>query len=241
MSCRLTICVLPLLVTIKALCEQAGISRQWLNQLVDLGEVPGVVRKENGRLQITANPDLGRWVAWKRDLKEKRELKRDELKARKTAVPSPENGTSFTSKELALQIGCTISSIHQRVLTIPGAYFDESSRRFWDAEKKKWRVEHTQYRFTDTPELKRWISEERAIKNPAGKKTVSLARITEKPAFLKIGKRINVTYVDAVRLFRREPVETWGVEEIKALMHDLNGILRMYDLLSGELAKRAKN
>ena len=229
-------------MTIKHLCEQAGISRQWLNHLVDLGEVPGVVRKENDRLQITANPDLGRWAARKRDLKKKRELKRDELKARKTGSSS-ENGTSFTSKELAQQIGCTISSIHQRVLKIPGAYFDGSIRRFWDAEKKKWRIERTLYRFTDTPELQRWIEtevttrlqeKERRYRERLKIKELSLS----KAPFLRAGAAVSNARVKINRVTKVHPIKMWGQFELQAFHEDLQYMVNLSKEVGKERSRR---
>lgn len=224
-------------MNVAQLCKAAGISRQWLNKLVDLGEVPGVTRKQSGRLQIADTPDLRRWIAPRASLSKTRVFSRDELRRRRTNVEAPLDGKSYTSKELAQAVECTISSINQRVLSIPGAYFDDAPRIVWNEKKQRKIKEPNQYRFTDSPALRQWIGQEQAIKAMVRK---SESRISDKPAFMKVSKRILNVHAIIRRLLREYPLKTWASNEIKSIMREIDGILTLRHDLELEVTRRSK-
>jgi excisionase family DNA binding protein len=54
------------LVTVAELAREIGISRQWLNKLVDRGKIPAVKRGKNGRLIIRSGEELSDWLKRRR-------------------------------------------------------------------------------------------------------------------------------------------------------------------------------
>jgi hypothetical protein len=133
-------------MTVNQLCARAGVTRQWINHCVDSSGIPGVTRKANGRLKIIDGPQLDQWIDWKSTQTKEKRSRRMDLKSSRAVIAQPENETSYTSRELAQRIGCTVSSINQRVTSIPGAYSDG-----------------LRYLFADSPELQQWIEHEKAL------------------------------------------------------------------------------
>ena len=53
-------------MTIKEIARATGLSRQWINELADRGEIPSIKRKLNGRLAIEDTPALRKWIDGKK-------------------------------------------------------------------------------------------------------------------------------------------------------------------------------
>jgi hypothetical protein len=205
------------------LCKAAGISRQWLNKLVDLGEVPGVVRRESGRLQITEEPELSQWIAGRARQTEARNRTRERLRLDRSTIKDPIEG-GYTSKELADIVGCTDSSIRDRAVSIPGAYADDRITYVFNKKLgRKMRVRNV-YRFRDTPGLREWIRRERETKEK-GRKARKFRKFSHHPV-ARVGKCIQTLKMEWNRALKVSPLQTWDDMFLKNESVELESVLR---------------
>jgi hypothetical protein len=217
-------------MTVSDLCARAEITRQWLNKLVDRGEVPGCVRDEDsGRLSISDSSKLAKWIANKARLQTKKQGRRLSLEERRERYERLPGLEAFTATELAERTGLGASTIRRRVVDIPDAYADGAS-----------------YRFKRTPELEQWISEtrEQLLFEREQRHRLQLAlkkNRVPKPERLKAGKRVNDTRVALVRLFKHEPLRSWDAFDLRMILEDLRAIDRLADQVEAELKSRKQS
>src|SRR2546430_17576508 len=108
-------------MTVSDLSARAQITRQWLNKLVDRGEVPGCVRdEESGRLRISNSSKLAKWVATKARLQTKKQGRRLTLEERRERYERLPGLEAYTATGLAQRTGLAVSTIRRRVVDIPG-------------------------------------------------------------------------------------------------------------------------
>jgi hypothetical protein len=227
---RVTI-VSPMNVT--DICKTTGITRQWLNKLVDRGEVPGASRRDSGRLQIADSPEFRRWVTARSRLTTKRNRTRDQLRRDKATIKAPIEG-DYTSRELATMVGCTAESIRNRVVSIPGARLDESTTKVYDKKLGRNIQIHNVYRFRDCPELREWIEAERLAKQSV-KLSRRVRRIGNKAPSWRVAYRISLVLVETRRVLREYAMAKWGDAELKSMVQDLQNVLQP---LSDEMSRR---
>jgi hypothetical protein len=210
-------------MNVAQLCKAAGISRQWLNKLVDLGEVPGVVRRENGRLQITEEPELSQWLAGRAEQTEARNRTRERLRLDRSTVKDPIEG-SYTSQELADIVGCTASSIRDRAVSIPGTYADDRLTYVFNKKLgRKMKVRNV-YRFPDTQELREWIRRERETKE-AERKARIFRKFPRHPV-AGIAKHIQTLKAEQTRVLKVHPLSEWGEMDLKYNIQELELVLK---------------
>ena len=220
-------------MNVAQLCKAAGISRQWLNKLVDLGEVPGVERRESGRLQITEEPELSQWIAGRARQTEARNRTRERLRLDRSTVKDPIEG-SYTSKELAAIIGCTVSSINSRATDIPGAYFDEETTTVYDKKLGRKMKVRNLYRFPDMQELREWIRRERETRE-VGRKARIFRKFPRHPV-ARIAKHIHTLKAEQTRVLKVHPLNQWGEIDLKYNIQELELVLKP---MLTELKRRA--
>jgi len=217
-------------MTVSDLSARAQITRQWLNKLVDRGEVPGCVRdEESGRLRISNSSKLAKWVATKARLQTKKQGRRLTLEERRERYERLPGLEAYTATGLAQRTGLAVSTIRRRVVDIPGAYADGAS-----------------YRFKRTPELQQWITEtrEQLLFEREQRHRMHLAlkkNQAAKPERLKAGKRVKDTRVALVRLFRNEPLRSWDAFDLRTILEDLRAIDRLADQVEAELQLRKQS
>jgi hypothetical protein len=210
-------------MNVAQLCKAAGISRQWLNKLVDLGEVPGVVRRENGRLQITEESELSQWLVGRAQQTEARNRTRERLRLDRSTVKDPIEG-SYTSQELADIVGCTASSIRNRAVSIPGAYADDRLTYVFNKKLgRKMRVRNV-YRFRDTPELREWIRQERETKE-SGRKARKFRKFAHHPV-ARVGKCIQTLKMEWNRALKVYPLRELDDMFLKSEARELESVLK---------------
>ena len=107
-------------MTVRELSERAGLSRQQINKNVDLGDVPGVRRKENGRLEIEETKALQRWISSKRGLQQTRQKRRLSVQERISKLSKTEEKDYLRPSELAQFIGNSTEFVREKALKIPG-------------------------------------------------------------------------------------------------------------------------
>jgi hypothetical protein len=202
-------------MTVTELCERARITRQWLNKLVDRHEVPGCRRKPNDRLHIIEGPKLDQWIKQTAKLQTRKRGRRLTLKERLERFRKMPNAPEYTVSDLAKKVGLTASTIRRRILEIPGAFYDGK-----------------EYRIKDAPNLKQWIEaevttrieeRERLYRERKRRKSFPI----HKPGFLQAGAAISGAQVKLNRLFRANPLQTWGPQELSALHNDLRYMVRL--------------
>ena len=130
-------------MTVRELSEQAGLSRQWINKNVDLGNVPGVSRKENGRLEIEETEALQRWISSKRQAQQARQKRRLSVQERIDKLSKTEEKEYLRPSELAQIIGNSTGFIRENALKIPGVCLYQNG-----------------YRFKKTPALQKWVQKQ---------------------------------------------------------------------------------
>jgi hypothetical protein len=211
------------------LCERARITRQWLNKLVDRGEVPGCRRKPNDRLLIIEGPDIGRWIQQTADIQRQKRGRRLTLKDRMDRFRKIPDSPEYTVGALAKKVGLTASTIRRRILEIPGVFYDGKV-----------------YRIKNTPELKQWIQTEVTTRLEE-RERVRRERLRRgpfritKPAFLKAGGAVSAAHVKLWRVFKMDPLETWGPQELRALRDDLRYMVQLAQDIEAEIGRRKNN
>jgi hypothetical protein len=105
-------------VTVKDLCRRAKITRQWLNKLVDRGEVQGCRRKPNDRLLIIEGPDLDRWIQQIADVQKQKRGRRLTLKDRLDRFRKMPDSPEYTVGNLAKKVGLSRKQIGETSLRI---------------------------------------------------------------------------------------------------------------------------
>jgi len=218
---------LPYCVTVTELCRRAGITRQWLNKLIDRGEVPCCSRKQNERLAIGDGPGLEEWIERTANRQKKKQGRRLSLQERIDRFQRIPDLDQYTVNDLAKKIDVTVSTVRRRILEIPGVFYDGKA-----------------YRIPNTPELKRWIHEETVVRlqekelryrgRESRRRDIRLIR----PPFLVAGAAISKAVVDTNRVLKRCPLKDWGKAELSALEEDLKGLLPLARSIREELAKR---
>jgi hypothetical protein len=208
------------------LCEAAGITRQWLNKRVDMGDVPGCRRKPNERLEIRECPELDEWIKTTSHLQKTKRGRRLTLSERLERLEAGSSGKNYTVTELAKKTGVTASTITRRILEIPGAYFDG-----------------IRYRFQNTPDLAQWVeaeivgrqqAKENAHRQHAKEGTSDLAKLP----FLRACAAISNARVQINRATKISPVKMWKTEEIQAFAASLQYMGRLAQAVVKELDRR---
>ena len=221
-------------MNVSQLCKKAGITRQWLNQLVDREGVPGVSRRESGRLQMADSSALQQWIAERSRQTTARNRTRDRLRLDRSTVKTPIEGGSYTATELADLIGCTASSIRNRAVSIPKAYADDTLTHVFNKKLgRKVRVRNV-YRFRDTPELREWIRRERETKE-AGRKARKFRKFSRHPV-ARVGKCIQTLKMEWNRALKVHPLSEWGEMDLKYNIQELELVLKP---MLTELKRRA--
>jgi hypothetical protein len=96
-----------------------------------------------------------------------------------------------------------------------------------------------EYRFRDTPELRRWDEDERRLKVlPRKLKEVS-ERFSDVYPSLKISERVSFLLAEKIRVLKEYPLNQWGDDELKNVIKELDVVLRFQDELRTELKMRS--
>jgi len=224
-------------MTVTEICEKAKITRQWLNQLVDRGGVPGCSRKKNGRLEIVNHPGLERWIKVTAAMQKRKRGRRLSLQALATRfaaiqnvekkqgkfIPAPDRSV-YTVNSLARKLGVNVSTVRRRILEIPDAFYDGRK-----------------YLIRDTQVLRKWIDDEITIRLQERErqrlKRLSRPRTPKAPVFAT-GAAINKAVVDVKRLLRDAPLKSWGNAELSALRDDLEHMIRLAHDIDKELSEK---
>jgi hypothetical protein len=210
-------------MNVTQLCKKAGITRQWLNQLVDRDGVPGVSRQENDRLQIADSSALQQWIAERSRQTAARNKTRERLRLDRSTVKPPLDG-GYTARELADIVECTESSIRSRVLDIPEAYLDDTLTYVFNKKLgRKMRVRNV-YRFRDTPGLREWIRRERETKEK-GRKARKFRKFSHNPV-ARVGKCIQTLKMEWNRALKVSPLQTWDDMFLKNESVEFESVLR---------------
>jgi hypothetical protein len=210
-------------MNVTEICRRSGVTRQWLNKLVDREGVPGLSRRESGRLQITDNSALLQWIAERARQTTARNKTRERLRLDRSTVKSPIYG-SYTVRELAAIVRCTQSSIRSRVLDIPGAYYDDEQTTAFDQKNNRKVKVSNVYRFADTPELREWIRRERETKE-AGRKARKFRKFSHHPV-ARVGKCIQTLKMEWNRALKVSPLREWGDMFLKTEAGELESVLK---------------
>ena len=215
-------------MTVNELCRRAGITRQWLNKLVDRGEAPCCSRKPNERLAIGDGPDLEAWIERIANRQKKKRGRRLSLQERIDRLQRTPDLDQYTVNDLAKKIDVTASTVRRRILEIPGVFYDGKV-----------------YRIPNTPELRKWINEETVVRlqerelryrGRASRHAIQM----DKPPFLAAGAAISKAKVEINRVLKRCPLKTWGKQELLALRDDLKMLLPLARSIDAELTKKPK-
>jgi hypothetical protein len=207
-------------MTVNQLCSSAGITRQWLNTRADRGEVPGVDRRENGRLHIVETRELQAWARTMALRQKKKRGRRLTLKERIDRSKIDPTIEKLTCKQLADKIGGTAKTVRLRVLEIPSAYSDGTS-----------------YFFQVTPTLKKWIA------GQISKKQDERARLQRKRSWIKspilyVGNKLSNAQVAINRALRDCPIEKWGTIELTLIRDDVQRLTRFENDIDHEISRR---
>jgi hypothetical protein len=216
-------------MTVSDLCARAQITRQWLNKLVDRGEVPCCSRKPNDRLIIGASPDLDTWIERTARRQKRKQGRRLSLKDRLDRFSRIPDSDQYTVSNLAKKIGVTASTVRRRIVEIPGAFYDGEA-----------------YRIRNTPDLKQWIEtetmarlQERERLHRERLKRKSLR--TLKAPFLVAGAAISKARVDINRMLYKCPLKAWDRPELLVFRQDLEFMIQLACNIDAELeTKKSK-
>jgi len=220
--------VLPFRMTVNELCGKAKITRQWLNKLVDRGEVPCCSRKSNDRLAIGDSPDLNTWIEKTAKRQKKKQGRRLSLKERIDRFNRIPDLEEYTVSDLSKKIGVTVSTVRRRILEIQSAFYDGKS-----------------YRIKNTPDLKAWIRAEvtARLQERESLRSARLARNSLrdlKAPFLHAGAAVSKAGVEINRVLMRHSLKTWGIPELLAFRNDLRYMISLSQDIDSELGRRKK-
>jgi hypothetical protein len=111
-------------MTFQELADRSGYHRVSLSRLIRSGlTIPGVTRGKNGRVRIDEGPELFSWLKNKKTWNDHRYRRLRRVKDRWKSHGGPEGliGDYYTSQQMAILLGESVSSLYRWRDGIPGA------------------------------------------------------------------------------------------------------------------------